>query len=183
MLILYNLTFGIVINLLLIFNCLLDKNIYWIYFLGFSIFYYILDTCIEAFYFKRFMYIPHHIISCFICFFLFSIGNINNASLILLLIESTTLLVNVREVLKQKKKLSLTTDFIFLLYYALIRCFITPYLTCSFRNNKIIYFAANLIFLMSTIWSFIWAKNLYRRYNKIKNINNSKIINISKFIS
>ena len=165
----YNLTFGVIINLLLIFNCLLKKDIYWTYFLLVSIFYYTIDSCIEAFYFKRFMYIPHHIISSIICFCFFSLGNINNASLIIFFIESTTLIVNIRDVLKQKKKLPLTTDFIFLLYYLLIRCFISPYKSLAFRSNKIIYFSANLIYLMSGIWSFIWAKKLYRRYKKIKN--------------
>ena len=164
----YNLIFGIIINLLLLFNCLLKKDIYWLCFLTISIFYYILDTCLEAFYFKRFMYIPHHIISSIICFYFFSLGNINNVSLIILLIESTTMIVNIREILKHKKKLSLTTDFIFLIYYFLIRGIIFPYFLQSFFKYKIIYIAAFLIYIMSVIWSFIWAKKLHRRYKKIK---------------
>ena len=148
---LFNLTFGIIINLLLLFNCLLKKDIYWLCFIIISIIYYILDTCLEAFKYERYMYIPHHILSTIICICFFFIGNINNASMIILLIESTTLILNIREILKNKKKLSLTADFMFLIYYALIRCFIAPYFSCSFRSNKIIYFSANLIFLMSII--------------------------------
>ena len=64
---LFNLTFGIIANLLLLLNCLLKKNIYWLCFLIISILYYILDTCLEAIKYKRYMYIPHHILSTIIC--------------------------------------------------------------------------------------------------------------------
>ena len=174
--ILYNLTFGFIINLLLLLYSILQNKIYWVSFLLISIFYYILDSCVEVFYYKRYIYTLHHIIMIFICSYLYSNNNYNTKDIAIsfLLIESTTMIINIREILKEKNKLPLFIDFLFLIYYVFIRCIISPYLLnkilkYNFKNNIILPIACHIILLMSFIWSIIWTRNLYFKYKK--NIN------------
>jgi len=162
----YNLSFGILITLLSSLTYIFDKKHFWILTMSTCIFYFFLDSFLELFIFKRLLYLPHHILSLIICFYFLKFDQIKAISLIYLLIESTSVIINLREILKNKKLLSKYLDLSFLIYYILIRCIIGPFLYFKIVNKLNIFtnFSGLSILIMSIYWSIIWSRKLLKKF-------------------
>lgn len=131
-----------------------------------SMLYFSYDTVNEYVVYNRLFYIPHHLISLLIAYKFYvlkDIAMIKAGPILQLCGEGTTLIVNIRENLKKKKKLTTKMDCIFLSTYMVIRNgVITPCLYMNCANNPEIWYGWLGIFAMSNIWGFMWANSIIK---------------------
>ena len=135
-----------------------------------SILYFSYDTVNEYVVFNRLLYIPHHLLSLLISYKFYTLTDISmikGGPILQMCGEGTTLIVNIRERLKNKNKLTTKMDCIFLTTYMVMRNgIITPVLYKNRMNNPEIWYGWLGIFAMSNIWGGIWLRNIIRYYNK-----------------
>jgi hypothetical protein len=133
------------------------------------------DTYFEFIHYKRYTFIPHHIICVILgykVYFLTDIYFIKNSPILLVCSEGTSLIVNVRTLLKNKNKLTTTTDISLLILYTYIRnCIITPILYNIPEKYKFVWYLWFPILVMSNIWCYLWLINIIKYYNKNKRLN------------
>lgn len=134
------------------------------------------DTYNEYVTYKRYLYIPHHIISILIAYkfyFLKNISLIEKGPILLLCGEGTTFIVNIRTILRYNKKLTTKIDITLLILYILMRnIIITSTLYKIRKDNYIIWKSWSLILIMSNMWCYNWIKSIIKHYNKNKKLNN-----------
>lgn len=133
------------------------------------------DTYLEYVTYKRYLYIPHHIISILIAYkfyFLKNISLIEKGPILLLCGEGTSFLTNIRTILINNKKLTTKIDTTLFIVYTLIRNgIITPTLYKIRKDNNMIWKSWVLIIIMSNMWSYNWIKSIIKHYNKNKKLN------------
>lgn len=133
------------------------------------------DTYKEYVTYKRYLYIPHHIISILIAYksyFLKNISIIENGPLLLLCGEGTTFIINFRVLLINNKLLTTKIDTTLLILYIFIRNLIlTPTLYNLRIHNYTIWYSWVIILIMSNVWSYKWFKSIIKYYNKNKKLN------------
>lgn len=137
-----------------------------------GIYYFIYDSVLEIYLHKRLVYIPHHMFSLVGFYMIQNViipyDLLRIYILLLGLLESTSLMVNVRIILKNNKRLSITLDKYFLLYYTLIRCVIYPYYLYYYFENQLLLTCSWSIYLMSLYWTIKWSKNIYKVTHSMK---------------
>jgi hypothetical protein len=140
-----------------------------------SFIYFSYDTYKEYVIYKRYLYIPHHIICILIAYkfyFLKNIYLIEKGPILLLCGEGTSFLINFRTLLLNNKKLTTKIDTTLLIVYTLIRnIIITPTIYKIRKNSYFIWNSWLLILIMSNMWSYKWIKSIIKHYNKNKKLN------------
>lgn len=137
-----------------------------------STLYFSYDTVNEYVVYNRLFYIPHHLLSLLISYKFYTLTDISmikGGPILQLCGEGTTLIINIRERLKNKKKLTTKMDCIFLTTYMVLRNgVITPIVYNNRINNPEIWYGWLGIFAMSNIWGCMWANSIikYRRKTK-----------------
>ena len=138
-----------------------------------SFIYFSYDTYSECILYKRYIFIPHHIVSILIAYkfyFLKNIYLIKNGPLLLLCGEGTSFIVNIRTILINNKKLTTKIDAILFIVYTIIRNgIITPLLYKTKTDNYILWNSWICILFMSNLWCYKWIKSIIKYNNKIKN--------------
>lgn len=81
--------------------------------------------------------------------------------------EYTSLFINIRTVMKNKKMLTLKHDLIMYINYFLIRCLFYPYIIFNYVNVPILYYASTSVLLMSIYWFILWTKTIYYKITHI----------------
>tara|TARA_B100000902_G_C26912622_1_gene717664 strand:+ start:207 stop:719 length:513 start_codon:yes stop_codon:yes gene_type:complete len=167
---LFNIIFLILISFfsfITIINYNPDSNILWLITTFISLIYYIGDSLREIYIFKRYTFLFHHFITIFIFIYILNFKNYYCFAIFTFIFELTSIIINIRDLLKSKKKLTFKIDTLFLFIYFIIRCIIGPYFVYKNCNNNIQGIFTIFIFLMSYFWSFKWANNLYKKYIKL----------------
>ena len=168
---LYNIIFLSIIcffSFITIINYNSSSNTLWIFTIFISLLYYIGDCLREIYIFKRYNFLFHHFITIFILIYLTNFKNYYSHAIFCFIFEITSIIINIRDLLKFKNKLTFKLDTIFLFIYFIIRCIIGPCYVYKNCYNNIQAFYTIMIFLMSIFWSIKWTNNLYKKYiNKI----------------
>ena len=125
-----------------------------------SLFYFAEDTLLELFLYKRYLYIPHHIIALTSIVKLWNHHPIYETLAIVVVAESSAFITNVRSVLKKHNKLSLTTDKVFYVYYNCARNIAMPIIIYQCSNYPILYYSGLLIQCMNIYWTILWGKSI-----------------------
>jgi hypothetical protein len=133
------------------------------------------DIYLECVIYKKYSFVPHHIISIIFAYkfyFLKNIPLIENTPMLLLCAEGTGFIVNLRTLLINNKKLTTKIDIILFIVYTLIRnTILTPTLYKIRKDNYTIWYSWFLILIMSNMWSYNWIKSIIKYYNKNKKLN------------
>ncbi len=130
--------------------------------------YFVYDTFIEIFYYNRYVYIIHHVLSlCEIGTLYFSNIDYNTLQQIITWyswIEVTTFIVNIRDVFKKYKLLNNQLDGIFILIYSYIRGYIFPYYIyyhfLKYTETAII---PIVVYILSMMWLYKWCSSYLKR--------------------
>ena len=134
-----------------------------------SLFYFTGDTLTEIFVYKRYTYIPHHIIVLITLLNIWNNYPIYESLAIVAVSESSSFITNVRTILKEKNILSLTTDKVLYIYYNCARNIAMPMIIYRCSNYPIMYYSAWLIQCMSIYWSILWTKSIIKYQSKNTN--------------
>ena len=142
-----------------------------------SFIYFSYDTYIEFIKHNRYTFIPHHII-CIILgykvYFLTDIYFIKNSPILLLCSEGTSLMVNIRTIVKNKNKLTSKIDICFFILYTYLRnCVISPILYKIPEKYIFVWYLWVPVLILSNVWSYLWLINIIKYYNKNKRLNNN----------
>ena len=133
--------------------------------------YFLTDTVNEICVHKRYLYIPHHTCAIFGFYIFYYINldanTIHIYGLSLSIMEYTSLIINIRTVMKNKKMLTLKHDLIMYINYFLIRCLFYPYIIFNYVNDPILYYASTSVLLMSIYWFILWTKTIYYKITHI----------------
>ena len=136
-----------------------------------SFIYFSYDTYKEYVIYKRYLYIPHHIISILIAYkfyFLKNIYLIEKGPILLLCGEGTSFLINFRTLLLNNKKLTTKIDTTLLIVYTLIRnIIITPTIYKIRKDNDMIWKLWVIILIMSNMWSYKWIKSIIKHHKNV----------------
>ncbi len=174
-----NLTFNI-IYILISFRGLLIQSLQSIQYYNkcaslISFIYFSYDTYSECVIYKRYTFIPHHIISIFIAYKFYFLKNtylIENGPMLLLSSEGTSFIVNFRTLLINNKKLTTKIDILLFIIYILTRNLVlTPILYKEKNKQYLIWYSWVCILIMSNLWSYKWIKSIIKYYNKNKKLN------------
>jgi hypothetical protein len=128
--------------------------------------YFIYDTYVEGVIYKRITFIPHHLISLIFVYKFLTLSDIpmiRMGPILLLCGEGSSLLVNLREILKDKKQLTTKRDIaVLILYFILRNGIITPIVYNNRKNNTEVWYGWIAIFLMSNYWCYMWTKSILK---------------------
>ncbi|MBI95825.1 hypothetical protein CL656_01620 [bacterium] len=133
-----------------------------------STIYFPYDSYLEIKKYKRFTFIPHHIIALlisYVFYFTNDIKIIKSGPILLFCAEGTSLLLNLRIMLKNNNKLTKNIDSTFLFIYLFLRNMIMTPILYTLRYNKLLWYSWLLIFVMSNVWGLKWYKNIIKYYN------------------
>lgn len=126
--------------------------------------YFYFDIWIELFYFKRYLFVPHHVIGLVIFKKTLDLdidfNLLKKFSLLLGLIEYTAVVVNIRYLLKKNNQLNKLSDFFLYLNYFFIRGCFLPYYVFYYVHDPILFWMCLSIFFMSYYWIFKWSSKL-----------------------
>lgn len=139
-----------------------------------SYIYFPLDTLIEIIKHKQYIYIPHHLISLFAAYkihYTTDISLINIIPYILMYGESTSLITNIRQIIKANKMLTTSVDSTLWATYMITRNALMTSVIYPHRQNKILWYSWLSILGMSNIWGYKWLRNIIK-YNNSNNNNN-----------
>ena len=134
--------------------------------------YFFTDSIVEYIYHQRFTYIIHHTLS------IFQVGLIKYSSIDFIylkhmielygIIEITSLIVNIRDMMKTHKILNLKYDFGFIIVYFIIRALIFPYyIFYILNNNAFLMTIPTIIYILSQLWLFNWIVLYTKRLKKM----------------
>lgn len=124
--------------------------------------YFIEDSLLEVIRHKRYIYLPHHIISLVAIFSMWNSFPLYDTLLMFFIAESSAFITNLRGVLKKRKHLPKKYDKLFFSYYMVTRNIAMPFLIYRYSNYTIIYYSGGLIQLMSLYWSYKWATSIMK---------------------
>ncbi len=136
----------------------------------FHIAYYMFDTIYDYMVFKRFIYVYHHILSICAYFYVMKYIHIYPLNTLINMVDFigyadfSGLMINIREGLKIKKRLTSLKDLVMLVIYFYSRVYSFPFYIYRFRNNLELVFPLLILTLASYIWAFNWTLNYTRRY-------------------
>ena len=129
--------------------------------------YYVTDTITEILINRRIMYIPHHLCAIIslnkIYYMNFYINDLQILGLTFSLIEYTSLIINLRTLMKRHKKLLLKYDILLYKNYVIIRCIILPYVIYNYIDDLILLYCSWSVYSMSLIWTIQWTNTLYNQ--------------------
>jgi hypothetical protein len=140
-----------------------DPFTYVLYLRYLGIFYFSADIFMEVVLYKRYAYISHHLIT------IGSIWSIEKSyplDLVLLMYfcaESTSLVSNMRYVLKKNNSLSPEVDQAFFVYYNISRNIAMPVIIYHFYSYPVLFFSGCVIQCMTFHWTYLWLKSI-RKY-------------------
>jgi len=158
-----NMCFNVVLSL---YGCIGYFSINPLYYINkikyISLFYFTEDTLLEIFVYKRYIYIPHHIIALTSIIKVWNQYPVYETLAIVAVAESSAFITNIRTVLKNKKKLSLTTDKLFYVYYNCARNIAMPIIIYRCSNYHILYYSGWLIQCMNIYWTILWGKSIIK---------------------
>ena len=106
-----------------------------------SLFYFTGDSLLEILVYKRYLYIPHHIIALTSIIKLWNEYPIYETLAIVAVAESSAFITNIRTILKKRKTLSPTTDKLFYVYYNCARNIAMPIIIYRCSNYPIMYYS------------------------------------------
>ena len=146
----------------------IKKNIYWYSGIWLSFLYYFIDI-ILSYKKKEYIFIIHHIVSIGVFYNFLYLDNIFYYSLVTLLCEASSIFINVRFYLKEKKKLSFGFDIVSFIFYYIARILIGNYIIFNKidTNNKL-FIGLMGIAVMSHLWVLKWYNNLRFKATKLK---------------
>lgn len=146
----------------------IKKNIYWYSGIWLSFLYYFIDI-ILSYKKKEYIFIIHHIVSIGVFYNFLYLDNIFYYSLVTLLCEASSIFINVRFYLKEKKKLSFVFDIVSFIFYYIARILIGNYIIFNKidTNNKL-FIGLIGIAVMSHLWVLKWYNNLRFKATKLK---------------
>tara|TARA_Y100000992_G_scaffold296727_1_gene259350 strand:+ start:583 stop:1188 length:606 start_codon:yes stop_codon:yes gene_type:complete len=146
----------------------IKKNIYWYSGIWLSFLYYFIDS-ILSYQKKEYIFIIHHIISTGVFYNFLYLDNIFYYSLVTLLCEASSIFINFRFYLKEKKKLSFGFDIVSFIFYYIARILIGNYIIFNKidTNNKL-FIGLMGIAVMSHLWVLKWYNNLRFKATKLK---------------
>jgi hypothetical protein len=128
--------------------------------------YFIEDSLMEVILYKRYIYLPHHIISLVAIFSMWNSFPLYDSLLMFFITESSAIITNLRGVLKKRKSLPIHYDKLFFSYYMVTRNIAMPIMIYRYSNYTIIYYSGGLIQLMSLYWSYKWGKSIVEYQKK-----------------
>ncbi len=128
--------------------------------------YFIEDSLIEVILYKRYIYLPHHIISLVAIFSMWNSFPLYDSLLMFFITESSAIITNLRGVLKKRKSLPIHYDKLFFSYYMVTRNIAMPIMIYRYSNYTIINYSGDLIQLMSLYWSYKWGKSIVEYQKK-----------------
>ena len=128
-----------------------------------TVFYYTTDTVMEIKLYSRYIFIPHHLIAILIPRHFHEKIPYNIVFLEYFLLESSSLITNIRHVLKTKQKLTVELDTLFYMYYILCRILPSPYIIHRLKDEILTYYSSLFLFLMSFCWTLKWTKSIVRK--------------------
>ena len=128
--------------------------------------YFIEDSLMELILYKRYIYLPHHIISLVAIFSMWNSFPLYDSLLMFFITESSAIITNLRGVLKKRKSLPIHYDKLFFSYYMVTRNIAMPIMIYRYSNYTIIYYSGGLIQLMSLYWSYKWGKSIVEYQKK-----------------
>ena len=146
----------------------IKKNIYWYSGIWLSFLYYFIDI-ILSYKKKEYIFIIHHIVSIGVFYNFLYLDNIFYYSLVTLLCEASSIFINVRFYLKEKKKLSFGFDIVSFIFYYIARILIGNYIIFNKidTNNKL-FIGLMGIAVMSHLWVLKLYNNLRFKATKLK---------------
>ena len=126
------------------------------------------DTVIEMLYYDRYLYIIHHLVS------VAEIVIIKNNKIdyftmqqiikMYSYLEVNSLIVNLREDLKKRNKLTVPIDCALILVYTYVRAFLFPYFIYTYLHTyPQIAIIPWIIYSVSMIWLYQWSNSLKKR--------------------
>ena len=128
--------------------------------------YFIEDSLMEVILYKRYIYLPHHIISLVAICSMWNSFPLYDSLLMFFITESSAFITNLRSVLKKRKNLPIHYDKLFFIYYTGTRNMVLPMLIYRYSNYSIIYYSGGLIQLMSLYWTYKWGKSIVNYQKK-----------------
>ena len=135
-----------------------------------GIIYYVTDTITEIVIKRNIIYIPHHLCAIIglnkIYNINFEIDDLKILGLTFSLIEYTSLIINLRILMKRHKKLLLKYDILLYKNYVIIRCIILPYVIYNYIDDLILLYCSWSVYSMSLIWTIQWTNTLYKQIKK-----------------
>ena len=127
--------------------------------------YFTYDTYKEIMVLKRYIFVPHHLLSYIFVYKFYFIQDkilIRAAPFLLVCTETSSMIINVRVQLEKNKTLTRRIDIIFLIVYAILRnLIVTPGLYKIKQGNDLLWNSWLCILLMSNAWIIQWSKNIW----------------------
>ena len=135
---------------------------------NFCAIYYSMDSLSEIVIYNRYAYIPHHLITIFLMYCIktssYHLETIQEYSLLFFFIEYTSLLLNVRSLIRYYGKLNLNLELFFYTNYVIFRLFLIPIIIWRLDNIYMI-ICTILIYAMSVYWLYNWTSKIRIKYN------------------
>ncbi len=134
-----------------------------------SAFYFLEDTLMEIFLYKRYEYVPHHLVA------LTSILSIREEMptyqilLMYFCTESTSFVLNIRHVLKTYSYLPVSLDLTFFVYHNIVRNMVMTFVIYNLYECKVLYYGGWAIQGMTYYWTYTWWKSI-RNHQKKKSL-------------
>lgn len=134
-----------------------------------SAFYFLEDTLMEIFLYKRYEYVPHHLVA------LAGILNIREDTptypilLMYFCTESTSFVLNIRHVLKTHFYLPVSLDLTFFMYHNIMRNMVMTFVIYNLQEYKVLYYVGWAIQGMTYYWTYTWWKSI-RNHQKKKSL-------------
>jgi len=131
---------------------------------------YTYDSLREVIVERRWLYVPHHICSVAMFYKLFMdppcAKTLTRYAALMALMEFSSVVVNARALLKERRALSWSTDACLFGGYTAVRMLVFPWCAHKYVKGRTLRGSSLAIFGMSALWTGKWARSLYRRSGK-----------------
>ena len=161
-----NIFFNFLFSLISFIGIIQSNDIYIHYLKYIGYFYFILDTLIEIFIYKKYIFIPHHIISILNIYIINDTYPYMKVFYTFFLAETTSMVVSIRKLLKNNDNLNINLDIILFTYFVFLRLILLPIINIQFKNFYITFYSSIAIYIMSLYWSYKWGKSIYKYLKK-----------------
>ena len=126
-----------------------------------SFLYFIMDSVIECYVYRRLEYIPHHVLSLASAISITQNHPMQFVSLVFVFAESTSFVCNLRYVLKSYDALEFRVEMYLFGYFVLCRFFFIPSIIYHLYEYKLLFYSGIFITCMSYNWGYKWARSIY----------------------
>jgi len=132
-----------------------------------SAFYFLEDILMEIFLYKRYEYVPHHLVA--LAGILSIREDIPTYPILLMYFctESTSFVLNIRHVLKKHFYLPVYLDLIFFVYHNILRNMVMTFVIYNLQKYKVLYYGGWAIQGMTYYWTYNWWKSIRNHQKKI----------------